>query len=56
MRKQRRIARAETQLTAANDRSPTDTEIAQVTGLTLEEIEQVRDVRPLLRRQRGASA
>src|SRR4051795_2540210 len=43
VRKQRRIARAETQLTAALDRSPTDQEISDVSGLTLEEIEQVRD-------------
>jgi RNA polymerase primary sigma factor len=43
VRKQRRIARAETQLTAVLDRTPTDDEVAEITGLTLEEIGAVRD-------------
>src|SRR3954447_4866600 len=43
VRKQRRIARAETQLTAVLDRTPTDDEVAQISGLTLDEIGAVRD-------------
>jgi RNA polymerase primary sigma factor len=43
VRKQRRIARAETQLTAALDRVPTDEEVAGISGLTLDEIAAVRD-------------
>src|SRR3954454_14293210 len=43
VRKQRRIARAETQLTAALDRAPSDDEVAGISGLTVDEIVAVRD-------------
>ena len=44
VRKQRRIARAETQLTAAMDRPPTDEEIGEIAQMTPDEIAAVRDV------------
>jgi RNA polymerase primary sigma factor len=43
VRKQRRIARAETQLATALDRSPTDDEVATVAQLTVDEVVAVRD-------------
>src|SRR3954454_18217305 len=43
VRKQRRIARAETQLVAAMDRTPSDDEIANLAQLTVEEVAAVRD-------------
>jgi RNA polymerase primary sigma factor len=42
VRKQRKLARAESQLTARLDRTPTDDEVADVAGMTLSEILAVR--------------
>jgi RNA polymerase primary sigma factor len=43
VRKQRRIARAESQLTAVLDRTPSDEEIANLAQLSVEEVAAVRD-------------
>src|SRR4051794_19360458 len=43
VRKQRRVARAEAQLTAVHDHPPTDEEIAGVAQMTVEEVAALRD-------------
>src|SRR4051794_21266368 len=44
VRKQRRIARAETQFVAEHDRSPTDAEVAELAEMRLDEVQVIRDV------------
>src|SRR3954447_15658794 len=44
VRKQRRVVQAETALTAALDRTPTDEEIAAASELTVEDVRSVRDI------------